>query len=491
MVSANPTVGFTKLVVSFDGTKSYDIAGQPLLQYQWDFGDGSIDKGAQVAHTYDQTGSFTATLTVMNHQGLKSTASVSVSVLDPASSTLLPPDDLGNPDDSSMTTEKKLDFRSLHTIYFQDYSEPSDMALGDLNKDGFVDIVLTHPHQLSVADHILVLFGDGKGNFGEELVRPEPNLVEVRENAMAESGDTPVSVTLADFNNDEFLDIATVNAISKDISILFGDGTGKLLDYKIISLDHRFPTSLRSADFNGDGFVDLLIANSFPAKLTAVFNKGNREFATPRDIEIGRWPILAFALGSINDDNLPDFSVLDKSGYLKLICSDRDGEFYLLGSHRVRGVETASSVGLGDFNGDHHTDIALSVENANASALRLYLLGNEGTGLNKPADRALDRDIRDLQLGDLNLDQKLDTVTVLSPTGNSDSARLGIFVGDGAGEFKDPLFFSLDEARVLPKKLLLADFDNDGDLDAITLNASAKLPLRASGSLTILMNTLK
>jgi len=65
----------------------------------------------------------------------------------------------------------------------------------------------------------------GKELFGEELVRPEPNLIEVRENAMAESGDTPISVTLADLNNDGNLDIAAVNAISKDVSLLFGDGS--------------------------------------------------------------------------------------------------------------------------------------------------------------------------------------------------------------------------------------------------------------------------
>ncbi len=491
IVNANPTLGFTKLVVNFDGTKSYDRAGQPLLNYQWDFGDGAIDKGAQIAHTYNQAGTFTATLTVTSSQGLRSAASVSVNVLDPSWVNPPPPADLGNLNDPSLMSEKKLSFTAIHTIYFQNYSEPSDIALGDVNQDGFVDVVLTHPHNLTVTDHALVLFGDGKGNFGEELLRPEPNLVEVRENARAEGGDTPISVALADLNNDGYLDIAIANAVSKDVSLLFGDGTGKFPQHKTINLEHRFPTSVRSADFNGDGLVDLLIANSFPAKLTVLFNRGNGDFAAPSDIEVGRWPILAFAIGTLNDDKLPDISVLDKSGYLKLICSDSTGNFYLLGSHRVPGVNTAGGLALGDFNGDSHTDIALAAENAKTPALRLFFLGNEGAGLNKPADRMLDRHVRDLQLGDLDLDGKLDAIIVQNSAGKSDSAQLGIFVGDGLGEFKEPLFFSLAEARAVPQKLLLADVDNDGDLDAITLNASARLPLRPSGSLTVLMNATK
>jgi hypothetical protein len=283
------------------------------------------------------------------------------------------------------------------------------------------------------------------------------------------------------------------NAVSKDVTLLFGDGQGHFTDQRSLSLGYRFPERVSAADFNQDGHMDLVIANSFPAKLTIILGGDNGQFAEPKDIDVGRWPIVTFAIGNLNGDTLPDLSVLDKSGLLTLICSESDSDFYVLGSHRVSGAGAKNNwgLGLGDFNGDAYTDIALSVENSHSSALRLFLLGEEGMGLNKPTDRAIGQDSIDLHLGDLDLDGKLDAVTVFRPKEGLEPARVGVFRGDGLGEFTEIVYFSLEHSRALPKKLLLADIDNDGDLDAITLNAPAKLPLRFSSSLTILLNTTK
>jgi PKD repeat protein len=58
--------------VSFDGSLSTDSDGS-IASYQWTFGDGGAATGPTVRHTYQTTGSYTATLTVTDNRGLAST----------------------------------------------------------------------------------------------------------------------------------------------------------------------------------------------------------------------------------------------------------------------------------------------------------------------------------------------------------------------------------------------------------------------------------
>ncbi|MFH1943478.1 MAG: PKD domain-containing protein [bacterium] len=54
--------------VLFDGTKSYDPDGDPLV-YFWDFGDGSTMTGAKVSHAYVKLGTYTVRLRVRDGSG--------------------------------------------------------------------------------------------------------------------------------------------------------------------------------------------------------------------------------------------------------------------------------------------------------------------------------------------------------------------------------------------------------------------------------------
>ena len=66
--TANPTNGTAPLTVSFDASASSDPDGDPL-SYQWDFGDGVSATGEMVTHSYTQSGSYTAVLTVNDGNG--------------------------------------------------------------------------------------------------------------------------------------------------------------------------------------------------------------------------------------------------------------------------------------------------------------------------------------------------------------------------------------------------------------------------------------
>ena len=60
---ATPPSGPAPLAVTFDASPSFDSDGT-IVQYDWEFGDGSTGSGLQAAHTFSDPGCYTVTLSV-------------------------------------------------------------------------------------------------------------------------------------------------------------------------------------------------------------------------------------------------------------------------------------------------------------------------------------------------------------------------------------------------------------------------------------------
>jgi C1A family cysteine protease len=82
VVTATPVSGNIPLNVVFDGSASQDPDGT-VASYAWNFGDGTTGAGAICGHTYNQAGTFTATLTVTDNAGAQGAATVKITVADP------------------------------------------------------------------------------------------------------------------------------------------------------------------------------------------------------------------------------------------------------------------------------------------------------------------------------------------------------------------------------------------------------------------------
>ena len=81
-VSATPLEGTAPLEVDFSGADSSDPDGD-LLDYSWDFGDGTTASGAEVSHSYSGAGEYSATLTVTDPGRAADSEAITIAVNPP------------------------------------------------------------------------------------------------------------------------------------------------------------------------------------------------------------------------------------------------------------------------------------------------------------------------------------------------------------------------------------------------------------------------
>ncbi|MFO8034248.1 MAG: PKD domain-containing protein [Candidatus Bipolaricaulota bacterium] len=72
-----PPEGPRPLEVEFDAS---GFGGNDIVEYQWDFDDGTTANGPEASHTYKERGTYTVQLTVVDERNRKSTAQTEVIV---------------------------------------------------------------------------------------------------------------------------------------------------------------------------------------------------------------------------------------------------------------------------------------------------------------------------------------------------------------------------------------------------------------------------
>lgn len=96
--------------------------------------------------------------------------------------------------------------------YNIDY-RPIAIELYDVNEDGFIDLLLSVE-----SDKLVVGLNNNDAEFASYSTKGFPNSVTAYS--------IPIDFVLADFNNDDRIDIATANRLSNNVSILLGVGDG-------------------------------------------------------------------------------------------------------------------------------------------------------------------------------------------------------------------------------------------------------------------------
>ncbi len=336
---------------------------------------------------------------------------------------------------------------SSHAIYLRSM----DVQTADLNKDGYLDIVLAVEWAPNA-----ILWGTKDGKYYDN-------------HAMKLSNNTYDSedIAIADFNNDGWLDLVFAAEDDMNHEFYLNKGNGKFEEVK-----NKFPQFISNAaqayDFNGDGAIDLIFGNQGQSRLFINDGKGNFTDETQSRLPIDEDTTTQdIALVDVDNDGDIDIIMGNESGN-QLWINQGKGFFSNETANRLpssANIETRKVIII-DVNKDNNPDIFLcnvAYDDTKNNQDKLYLNNGNGnfTDVTETHLPAQDLSTLDALPLDVNHDGHLDLILA-----HGGKVKPSVFINNGSGKF------ILDE-NVLSGlsflgnyiAILAQDFNHDGKAD--------------------------
>jgi len=307
------------------------------------------------------------------------------------------------------------------------------------------------------------------------------------------TGFNPQSVSIGDFNGDGKLDLATANFNDNTASILLNTtangATTPTFATKVDFTTGSTPRSVSIGDFNGDGKLDLAVANYTNSNNASILLNTTATGATtptfnPKvDFTTGSGST-SVSIGDFNSDNKPDLAVSNQNGAsVSILLNTTTNATTPTFATKVDFTvgSQATSVSIGDFNGDGKLDLATA--NTNSSTVSI-LLNTTANGATTPTfapkvDFSTGFNPQSVSIGDINGDGKPDLAVA-----NSLSATVSILLNTTANGATTPTFATKVDFTTgsRPLSVSIGDLNGDGKPDLAVANYS-------SSTVSILLNT--
>lgn len=334
---------------------------------------------------------------------------------------------------------------------------PRCIETADVNEDGKFDLITEN--QFNNGYTMSILLGDGSGNFAAGMSFPLNSVI--------------LSIVIADFNKDGHIDIASCKpgGSSGIVTIRLGDGTGAFFastDYVVTTGS----TDLTVADFNGDNKLDIATANSSSNNLSVIFGDGLGGFSGLVNFNAADYPQRITSADYNNDGEMDLAASNYTSGNVSVLLGNGTGGFATVVNYAVASYCTP--IISKDMNADGKMDIVTFGAGINCFTV---LLGDGSGSFQTGINFYQTGNYNDIVSSDFNYDGKMDLAAVSSVT---DEIR--ILSGDGLGSFSDVASITVGDQ---PESLIASDFNGDKKIDLACSNRNTNNVSVILGSMTI------
>ncbi len=308
-------------------------------------------------------------------------------------------------------------------VDFTTGTDPSSVAIGDLNGDGKPDLAVTN-----FVSNTVSVFRNTSSAIGSISFAAKIDFL---------TGVNPHSVAIGDVDGDGKPELAVAN-YSSNISVLPNTGTISSLsfgDQRNFDAGNQ-SLSIAIGDLNGDGKPDLAVANGSSNTVSVLQNTspsggGIFSFYPRVNFTTGSRPF-SVAIGDLNGDGKPELATANRNSSTVSVFRN-NGTSSSSGNITVGSFadkidfttgDNPSSVAIGDVDGDGKLDLAAA--NNGTGAYSASVFRNTGTAAGTISfatkiDVTTGTEPRSIAIGDLDGDGKPDLVTA---NGNSNNVSV-------------------------------------------------------------------
>jgi len=240
-------------------------------------------------------------------------------------------------------------------VDFTTGSSPKSVSIGEIDGDGKPDLVVTN----SGVSNSVSVFRNTSTSGG----------VSFAAKVDFGTGSSPWSVSLGDLNGDGKTDLAVANRTGFSVSVLRNTSTSGGVSFaaKVDFSAGSSPYSVSIGDLDGDGKPDLAVASNGTNSASVYQNtstSGGISFAAKVDFSAGSGPI-SISIGDIDGDGKPDLAVANNSGNNASVFRNTSTPGIIDAGSFAARVDFAAGgapqiVCLGDIDGDGKPDMAVA-----------------------------------------------------------------------------------------------------------------------------------
>ncbi len=315
---------------------------------------------------------------------------------------------------------------STNATAFGGFVEPVEVATGDLDTDGDIDLIVADYN--TAQSSLVILANDGSGAFTSTVLEP--------------ASDGVVQVDSADLDDDGDIDIVANYWFSGELVWYENLGAGAF--GRAVIDTQSGGTAVDAVDVNGDGFIDLVAAYSNSNSVIYYENDGAAGFVSQQYTASNAYDV---AVADLNGDGAKDIAYVGLTGVMGWLQSDGSGNPVF--SNIVLPVAPRTvQITSADIDGDGDRDL-LTVRD---TADQFGLYENDGAGSFSPQVFATGTLPAHITAVDLDADGDLEIIT--SDKGNT---GIRIFENHGGGEFTR--YSTVEDAPVTLSTITIDDMD--------------------------------